>query len=157
MAWGEVTASVAGGLPAVAGILLIVGAGGGLKGVLVDTGIGQAIAEAVQGSHVPVTLLAWVVAVIVRVATGSATVATVTTAGILAPVATGLSPAQISLLVLAIGAGSLFGSHVNDAGFWLVKEYMGTTVGQTFATWTAMECLLSVTALVFVLLLGLVV
>ena len=84
-------------------------------------------------------LLAWFVAVLIRLATGSATVATVTASGILAPLVTTLDPAQTSLLVLAIGAGSLFFSHVNDAGFWLVKEYFGLTVGQTIKTWSIME------------------
>jgi GntP family gluconate:H+ symporter len=157
MPWSKVNASLGAGLPAIAGILLIVGAGGGLKGVLVDTGIGDVIARFVEGSQIPITLLAWAVAVIVRVATGSATVSIVTTAGILAPAAAGLSPVAIALLVLAIGAGSVFLSHVNDAGFWLVKEYMGVSVGQNFKTRSLMECVLSVTALVFILLISLLV
>ena len=90
-------------------------------------------------------------------ATGSATVATITAAGIVAPLAAGLSPTTVALLALAIGAGSLFFSHVNDAGFWLVKEYFGLSVGQTLKTWSVMETVLSVTGLVFVLLLSLVV
>jgi GntP family gluconate:H+ symporter len=154
MPWAKVNASTAAGLPAIAGIILIVGAGGGLKGVLVDTGIGQVIADFVEGSAVPLTLLAWLVAVIVRVATGSATVSIVTTSGILAPSAAGLGSTEVALLVLAIGAGSVFLSHVNDAGFWLVKEYMGVTVGENFRTWSLLECVLSVTALVFVLIIG---
>jgi GntP family gluconate:H+ symporter len=154
MPWAKVNESTAAGLPAIAGIILIVGAGGGLKGVLVDTGIGQVIADFVEGSAVPLTLLAWLVAVIVRVATGSATVSIVTTSGILAPSAAALGSAEVALLVLAIGAGSVFLSHVNDAGFWLVKEYMGVSVGQNFKTWSLMECILSVTALVLVLIIG---
>jgi gluconate:H+ symporter, GntP family len=142
-------------LPPIAGILLIVGAGGGLKQVLIDTGIGQVIADAIQGSSLSVLFLAWVVAVLIRVATGSATVATVTAAGILAPVAADLSQPMVALMVLAIGAGSLFLSHVNDAGFWLVKEYMGTTIGQNLKTWTVMECIISVCGLGGVLLLSL--
>ncbi|MDR1386335.1 MAG: GntP family permease [Propionibacteriaceae bacterium] len=152
--WAQVNSSTAGGLPAIAGIILIVGAGGGLKGVLVDTGIGQVIADFVEGSAVPLTLLAWLVAVIVRIATGSATVSIVTTAGILAPAAEALGGTDVALLVLAIGAGSVFLSHVNDAGFWLVKEYMGVSVGDNFKTWSLMECILSVTALVFILIIG---
>jgi GntP family gluconate:H+ symporter len=144
-------------LPPIAGILLIVGAGGGFKQVLIDTGIGNVITKAVIGSGLSVLLLAWVVAVLVRVATGSATVATVTAAGLLAPVAATLSPTHLALMVLAVGSGSLFLSHVNDAGFWLVKQYLGTTVGQTFKTWTVMECLISVIGLLAVLLLSLVV
>jgi GntP family gluconate:H+ symporter len=154
MKWSKVNDSVASGLPAIAGIVLIVGAGGGLKGVLVDTGLGGVIADFVHGSGIPLTLLAWVVAVIVRVATGSATVSIVTTAGILAPAAAGAGATEIALLVLAIGAGSVFLSHVNDAGFWLVKEYMGVTVGQNFKTWSLLECVLSVVALVFIQIAG---
>jgi gluconate:H+ symporter, GntP family len=110
----------------------------------------------VAGSGFSVLLLAWFVAVLIRLATGSATVATVTAAGILAPLVTTLDPGETSLLVLAIGAGSLFFSHVNDAGFWLVKEYFGLTVGQNIKTWSLMETVISVVGLVFVLLLGLV-
>ncbi|GAA2007714.1 gluconate transporter [Nakamurella flavida] len=134
-------------LPPIAGILLIVGAGGGLKQVLIYTGIGQVIADAIEGSSVSVLILAWLVAVFIRIATGSATVATVTAAGILTPVAADLSTPMVSLMVLAIGAGSVFLSHVNDAGFWLVKEYLGTTIGQTLKTWTVLECLISVCGL----------
>jgi gluconate:H+ symporter, GntP family len=87
------------------------------------------------------------VAVLIRLATGSATVATVTAAGIVAPLAVGLSPNHLSLVVLAVGAGSLFFSHVNDAGFWLVKEYFGLSVGQTIKTWSFMETVISVMGL----------
>jgi GntP family gluconate:H+ symporter len=152
-----VSKSLADSLPPIAGILLIVGAGGGFKQVLIDTGIGTVIANAVNGSSVSVLLLAWIVAALIRVATGSATVATVTAAGILAPVAANLGGTDVSLMVLAIGAGSLFLSHVNDAGFWLVKEYLGTTVGQNLKTWTVMECIISVTGLAGVLLLNIVI
>lgn len=152
-----VSRSLSDSLPPIAGILLIVGAGGGFKQVLIDTGIGTVIADAVNGSSVSVLVLAWIVAALVRVATGSATVATVTAAGILAPVAANLGATDVSLMVLAIGAGSLFLSHVNDAGFWLVKEYLGTTVGQNLKTWTVMECVISVTGLAGVLLLNIVI
>jgi GntP family gluconate:H+ symporter len=144
-------------LPPIAGILLIVGAGGGFKQVLIDSGVGDVITKAVIGSGLPVLLLAWVVAALVRVATGSATVATVTAAGLLAPVAATLPATHVALMVLAVGSGSLFLSHVNDAGFWLVKQYLGTTVGETFKTWTVMECLLSVLGLLGVLLLSVLV
>jgi gluconate:H+ symporter, GntP family len=107
-------------------------------------------------SRHPTLLLGWIVAVLIRLSTGSATVATVTAAGIIAPLAAGLSPTQLALVVLAIGAGSLFFSHVNDAGFWLVKEYFGLTVGQTIKTWSLMETIISVMGLVLTLLLSLV-
>jgi GntP family gluconate:H+ symporter len=144
-------------LPPIAGILLIVAAGGGFKQTLIDTGIGTVIADAVSDSSVSVLLLAWLVAVLIRLATGSATVATVTASGVLAPLAADLSAGQTSLLVLAIGSGSLFFSHVNDAGFWLVKEYFRVSVAENLKTWSAMETLISVTGLVFVLMAGVVV
>ncbi|MCW2508167.1 MAG: gluconate transporter [Modestobacter sp.] len=150
----QVSGSLEKSLPPIAGILLIVAAGGGFKQTLIDTGIGTVIADAVQDSSVSVLLLAWVVAVLIRLATGSATVATVTASGVLAPLAAQLSTGETSLLVLAIGAGSLFFSHVNDAGFWLVKEYFGVSVVQNLKTWSAMETLISVTGLVLVLIAG---
>ena len=97
------------------------------------------------------------VAVLIRLATGSATVATITASGILAPLAATMSTGSTSLLVLAIGSGSLFFSHVNDAGFWLVKEYFGLSVGETIRSWPIMETLISVSGLVLVLLLSIVI
>jgi gluconate:H+ symporter, GntP family len=147
---------VASSLGPVAGILLIVGAGGGFKQVLIDTGIGGFIAAQVEGSSVSVLLLAWLIAAVIRIATGSATVATITAAGILQPLVAGLDQATAALLVLAIGSGSVFLSHVNDAGFWLIKEYFGLDIGQTLKSWTVLECLISVVGLAGVLLLSLV-
>ncbi|MDO5731159.1 GntT/GntP/DsdX family permease [Corynebacterium sphenisci] len=141
----------------VAGILLIVGAGGGFKQTLVDSGVAEVVASWIEGAPLSPLVAGWLVAVAIRLATGSATVATITAAGIMAPIAPGLDPAQQALLVLAIGCGSVFLSHVNDAGFWLVKEYFGMTVPQTFKTWSLMETILSVTGLVVVLAVGLVV
>lgn len=138
----------------VAGILLIVGAGGGFKQTLVDSGVGGVIGDGIIQAGVPVLLAGWLVAVAIRVATGSATVATITASGIMAPLAAGLTDVHLALLVLAIGAGSVFLSHVNDAGFWLVKEYFGMTVGETFKTWSLMECAVSVVGLAGVLALG---
>ena len=158
MTRAEVAKSVESGLPPIAGILLIVAAGGGFKQTLVDTGVGTVVADWVASSGMSILLLAWLVAVVIRLATGSATVATVTTAGILAgPLVSQLSTGETSLLVLAIGSGSLLFSHVNDAGFWLVKEYFGLTVGQNIKTWSLMETVISVSGLVFVLLLSLVI
>ncbi|MGB3732641.1 GntP family permease [Microbacterium sp.] len=141
----------------IASILLIVGAGGGFKQTLVDSGVGAVIGNGIAGSGMPLLLAGWLVAVVIRLATGSATVATITAAGIMAPLVGDLSSTHVALMVLAIGAGSVFLSHVNDAGFWLVKEYFGLTVGQTFKTWSLMECAVSVVGLAGVLLLGLVV
>lgn len=140
----------------VAGIILIVAAGGGFKQTLVDSGIGDVIAHGITESAMNPLFAGWLVAVLIRLATGSATVATVTAAGIMVPLTAGMSPTHLALLVLAIGAGSVFFSHLNDAGFWLVKEYFGMTVGQTLKTWSLMETVLSVTGLVFTLLLSLV-
>jgi gluconate:H+ symporter, GntP family len=144
-------------LPPVAGIILIVAAGGGFKQVLVDTGIGTLLADWAKGANVSAILLAWVLAALIRLATGSATVATITASSLMLGLVAGMSTGQVSLVVLAVGTGSLFFSHVNDAGFWLVKEFFGMTVGQTIKSWSMMETVLSVTGLVLVLLLGLVI
>jgi GntP family gluconate:H+ symporter len=157
MSRDEVMSTVEKGLPPIAGIVFVVAAGGGFKQTLIDTGIAQVVADWVKDSGFSILLLAWLVAVFIRLATGSATVATVTAAGIMAPIAAEQGNTEISLLVLAIGAGSLFFSHVNDAGFWLVKEYFGLSVSQTIKTWSLMETLLSVTGLGAVLALNLVI
>jgi GntP family gluconate:H+ symporter len=141
-------------LPPVAGIILIVAAGGGFKQVLVDTGIGTMLADWATKAGVSTILLAWVLAVLIRLATGSATVATITASSLMLGLVEGMSTGQVSLIVLAVGAGSLFFSHVNDAGFWLVKEYFGMSVGQTIKSWSIMETVLSVSGLVLVLVLG---
>ena len=153
----EVNALVGSAFGPIAGILLIVGAGGGFKQTLVDSGIADQIAKILSDAALPPILAGWIVAVLIRLATGSATVATITASGIMAPLAADLSSTHAALLVLAIGSGSVFLSHVNDAGFWMVKEYFGMTVGQTFKTWSLMETTLSVVGLISVLLLSLVV
>lgn len=137
------------GLPAVAGIILIVAAGGGFKTLLVDAGVGNVIKEWAEGKNLSPLLMAWLVAVGIRLATGSATVATITAAGIVAPMLSGLDDNQLALVVLAIGCGSVFFSHVNDAGFWLVKEYFGLTVVQTLKSWSLMETVISVVGFAF--------
>mgnify|MGYP001164682551 FL=1 len=153
----EVGALVGSSFPPIAGILLIVAAGGGFKQTLVDSGIADVIASTIAEWAIPPLLAGWLVAVLIRLATGSATVATITAGGIMAPLATDLTDTHTALLVLAIGSGSVFLSHVNDAGFWMVKEYFGMSVGETFKTWSLMETTLSVVGLISVLLLGLVV
>ncbi|MDT8909350.1 gluconate:H+ symporter [Amycolatopsis sp. PS_44_ISF1] len=150
----RLTAIVGESLGPIAGIMLIVAAGGGFKQTLVDAGVGGVITSLATGAHFSPLLLGWLVAVAIRLATGSATVATVSAAGIVAPLAATLDPAHNALLVLAVGAGSLFFSHVNDAGFWLVKEYFGLSVGQTLKTWSAMETIISVVAIALILPLG---
>ncbi|BFO20159.1 gluconate:H+ symporter [Streptomyces sp. KM77-8] len=145
------------GLGPIAGILLIVGAGGGFKQTLIDSGVGQMILDISSDWAIPALLLGWLIAVAIRLATGSATVATISAAGLVAPLAADMSSTHAALLVLAIGAGSVFFSHVNDAGFWLVKEYFGLTVGQTIKTWSVMETIISVVAGGLVLLLSLII
>jgi GntP family gluconate:H+ symporter len=145
------------GLVPIAGILLIVAAGGGFKQTLIDSGVGQMILDISKDWSIPALLLGWLIAVIIRLATGSATVATVSAAGLVAPLAADMSTTHAALLVLAIGAGSLFFSHVNDAGFWLVKEYFGLSVGDTVKTWSVMETIISVVAGGLVLLLSLII
>ena len=140
-----------------AAIVLIIGAGGGFKQMLVASGVGNAIGQMALHAQVSPILLAWLVAGLIRIATGSATVATITGAGIVAPLATMVPGVNRELLVLATGAGSLILSHVNDAGFWLVKQYFNMTVAETFKTWTVMETLISVVAIVFIMLLSMVV
>jgi GntP family gluconate:H+ symporter len=138
-------------------ILLVIGAGGGFNKVLLESGVGNAIAELALGAHASPLLLAWTVAALIRVATGSATVAMTTGAGIVAPIAVATPGTHAELLVLATGAGSLVLSHVNDAGFWLIKEFFNMTVPQTLKTWTVAETIIGVAGLGFTLLLSLVV
>src|SRR5438477_3872828 len=138
-------------------ILLVIGAGGGFNRVLIESGVGKAIADVALGSQASPLLLAWTVAALIRVATGSATVAMTTTAGIVAPIAAATPGTSAELLVLATGAGSLVLSHVNDAGFWLIKEFFNMTVPQTLKTWTVAETIIGVAGLCFTLLLSLLV
>ncbi|MFC5033113.1 GntP family permease [Streptomyces sp. DSM 41987] len=152
----RISSTVEKSLAPIAGILLIVGAGGGFKQTLIDAGVGNMILNWSDSWNISPLLLAWLIAVLIRVATGSATVATISAAGLVAPLATDMSTTHAALLVLAVGAGSLFFSHVNDAGFWLVKEYFGMDVPQTLKSWSTMETVISVVALGFVLLLSLV-
>jgi GntP family gluconate:H+ symporter len=138
-------------------ITLLVGAGGGFGRVLQDSGVSKAIVSVAMLTHVPVLLLAWLLAALMRLATGSATVAMTTAAGIVAPIALHSAGVRPELLAIATGAGSLIFSHVNDGGFWLVKEYFNMTVPQTIKTWSMCETIISVTALLFTLLLSMAV
>lgn len=135
-------------------ILLVIGAGGGFNQVLVQSGVGGAIAKAAIGSHASPLVLAWIVAALIRVATGSATVAMTTAAGIVAPIAFATPGTSAELLVLATGAGSLVLSHVNDSGFWLIKEFFGMTVPQTLRTWTVAETIIGIAGLTFTIILS---
>jgi GntP family gluconate:H+ symporter len=137
-------------------ITLLVGAGGGFGRILQDSGTSQAIIELALRAHISILLSAWLVAALVRLATGSATVAMTMAAGIIAPLAlhTGVRP---ELLTIATGAGSLVFSHVNDGGFWLVKEYFNMSVAETMKTWSVCETIISVVALLLTMGLSLVI
>lgn len=144
-------------LAPIAGITLIVGAGAGFGRVLIDGGVSKAIIDVATSANLSPLLLGWFVAALIRVATGSATVAMTTACGIVAPLVLVAGGARPELMVLATGAGSLILSHVNDGGFWLVKEYFNMTVPETFKTWTVCETIISVVALLLTLGLSLVI
>src|SRR6185369_3079759 len=138
-------------------IFLVVGAGGGFSRVLVASGVGDAIAALATHSPLSPLLLGWLVAALIRVATGSATVAITTVAGIIAPIAKSTPGLNLELLIVAMGAGSTILSHVNDGGFWIVKEYFNMSVAQTLKSWTVMETIISVVAMALVLVLDAVI
>jgi gluconate transporter len=138
----------------IAPILLIIAGAGALKQVLVESGVGAQLGAQLADLPVPPLVLGWSVATIIRICLGSATVAGVTAAGIVEPLvrSSGVDPNQ---MVLAVGAGSLMCSHVNDSGFWMFKEYFGLSLQDTFRSWTLMETLVGVFGLLFVMLLSL--
>jgi gluconate:H+ symporter, GntP family len=128
-------------------ITLVIGAGGGFGRILQDSGVSQAIVSVALHAHVSLLLLGWLVAALIRLATGSATVALTTAAGILAPILAHSPGVRPELLTIATGAGSAIFSHVNDGGFWLVKEYFNMSVADTMKTWSISETLISIIAL----------
>jgi GntP family gluconate:H+ symporter len=138
----------------IAAILLVIGSGSGFSKVIIAGGVGDALAEFARHAPVSPLIYGWFIAAVIRVATGSATVAIITTAGIIAPVAVATPGLNLNLLVIAMGAGSLILSHVNDGGFWLVKEYLGLSMYDTFKSWTVAETVLSVSGLLLTLLLN---
>jgi gluconate:H+ symporter, GntP family len=144
-------------IAAIGMVLLVVGGGGGFARVLRDTGIADAMAATAGTMNLSPLVYAWLVAAFIRVATGSATVAITTAAGLLAPLVAANPEINRELLVLSMGFGSLFLSHLNDSGFWLVKEVLGLTVWQTVRTWTALETIVGIAGLGFTLALGMVV
>jgi gluconate transporter len=138
----------------IAMILLIITAGGVFRQVLTDSGTGSYIASFAGKWNMPPLIFAWIVTALLRVSIGSATVAGITAAGVVSPlVITGAASPE--LMVLAVGAGSVFGSHINDSGFWMFKEFFGLTLKQTFLSWTVMETLISIIGLIGVLILDL--
>lgn len=136
-------------------IILVTGAGGVFKEILIDSGVGEALAETILAYNVAPVVLAYILAVVIRVTQGSATVAMITSAGMVAPIVGefGLSSPEKALIVIAIAAGSTIMSHVNDSGFWLVNKYLGLTEKETLRSWTVMETIISVTGFVMVLIL----
>ena len=134
-------------------ILLIIGSAGILKQVFVDSGVSNEIATLLLTWKLPTLLLAWLVTAVLRLCLGSATIAGLTAVVIILPIAQ-QSTVDINLLVLSIGAGSLFCSHVNDTAFWMFKEYFGLTLKDTFRSWTLMETIVSIIGLIGVLLLN---
>ena len=136
-------------------IILLTGAGGVFKQVLVNTGTGEMLANYFADKGVSIILFAFLAAVIVRVLQGSATVAMITAAGITGPLlALGISEIDKALLVIAIASGASIASHVNDSGFWLVSKYLGLNEKQTFKSWTVMTTLLALTSFTVVIILS---
>ena len=140
----------------IAVILLIITAGGVFKQVLIDSGTSDYISSFSSRWEMPPLLFAWVVTAILRIMIGSATVAGITAAGVVQPLLsqTGVSP---ELMVLAVGAGSVFGSHVNDSGFWMFKEFFNLSLKQTFLSWTIMESIISIVGLIGVIVLNMLI
>jgi Gnt-I system high-affinity gluconate transporter len=134
-------------------ILLIIAGAGAMKQILIETGVSTQIAGLLENYHMHPLLAAWSISAIIRIALGSATVAGLTTAGIIAPIiaTSGVNP---NLMVLATGAGSLILGHVNDGGFWLFKEYFNLSLKDTLKTWTAMETIVSIVGLIGVFVLN---
>jgi Gnt-I system high-affinity gluconate transporter len=149
---GDVADSLVDGVKSIAMILLIIGGAGALKQILTDSGTNDYLAMLLKDFNVSPIVLGWGMAVAIRLSIGSATVAGLTTAGIIAPlvIQTGADP---NLMVLSVGAGSIFFSHVNDSGFWLFKEYFNLSIKDTIRTWSTMEAILSIAGLLAVLIL----
>jgi len=152
----EIMDSIAHSVGSITMVLLIIAGAGGFKQVLVNSGVSENIAELLNKSSISPLLLAWIISALLRICVGSATVAGLTTASILLPLATN-GTVNKELFVLSIGAGSLMLSHVNDTGFWMFKEYFNLSVKDTFLSWSIMETLVSIIGLAGVLILNLIV
>ena len=138
-------------------IILVTGAGGVFKQVLVDSGVGEALGNMLAGSGLPIVMLAFILAAAVRVIQGSATVAMLTACGLIIPMLEplGLDGAQLASVTIAIGGGSIVLSHVNDSGFWLANRYLGLTEMQTLKTWTVMETIIGTTGAIVAMIISL--
>ncbi|MFT8317811.1 MAG: gluconate:H+ symporter [Sporolactobacillus sp.] len=150
----EIEKTVGRAIRQIAMLLLIIGAGGALKQVMIDGGVGDYVAHIFKGTPLPPLILSWVITVLLRTAIGSSTVAALTAAGIVSPMVAkaGINP---TFIVLATGAGSVFCGHVNDPGFWLFKEYFDVSLKETFKTYTLLGCTISVIGIVCIYLLSL--
>lgn len=148
----EIMSSVSNAVAGITMVLLIIAGAGALKEVLIDSGVSDYIGNMLKGSSISPLILAWLIATVIRICVGSATVAGLTAAGIALPLLSGTDVSP-ELMVLAIGSGSLMLSHVNDGGFWLYKEYFNLSVKDTLKTWTVMETTVGVMGLVGVLIL----
>jgi Gnt-I system high-affinity gluconate transporter len=152
----DIMTSLAHSISSLTMVMLIIAGAGGLKQVLVDGGVSKYIGELMSQSPLSPLFLGWLIATILRVCVGSATVAGITTAGIVLPLVSN-SGVNRELMVLAIGSGSLMLAHVNDGGFWLVKEYFNLSIKDTIKTWTVMETAVGVAGLVGVMILSYIV
>ncbi|MEB8307260.1 gluconate:H+ symporter [Staphylococcus xylosus] len=152
----QIMDTVSNAITPIAMLILIIGGGGTFKQILIDGGVGDTISEIFKGTEMSPLILAWLAAALLRTALGSTTVAAISSVGIVLPLLQS-SDVNISLVVLAIGAGSIFCSHVNDAGFWMFKEYFGLTMKETFLTWTLLESILSVVGLGLILIVNFIV
>jgi len=149
----ELMDTISKGISSITMVLLIIAGAGALKQILIDTGVGDHIASLMIESSISPLILGWLIATVIRVCVGSATVAGMTAAGIIFPIieSSDVSP---ELMVIAIGAGSLMLSHVNDGGFWLFKEYFNLSVKETLSTWTVMETIVGIMGIIGVLILN---
>ncbi|MDW8797602.1 gluconate:H+ symporter [Staphylococcus pseudoxylosus] len=152
----QIMDTVSNAITPIAMLILIIGGGGTFKQILIDGGVGDTISEIFKGTEMSPLILAWLAAALLRTALGSTTVAAISSVGIILPLLQS-SDVNISLVVLAIGAGSIFCSHVNDAGFWMFKEYFGLTMKETFLTWTLLESILSIVGLGLILIVNFIV
>lgn len=152
----QIMDTVSNAITPIAMLILIIGGGGTFKQILIDGGVGDTISEIFKGTEMSPLILAWLAAALLRTALGSTTVAAISSVGIVLPLLQS-SDVNISLVVLAIGAGSIFCSHVNDAGFWMFKEYFGLTMKETFLTWTLLESILLVVGLGLILIVNFIV
>ncbi len=148
----DLTASAGASINAIGLLILITGGGGAFKQVIIDGGVGQYISGLFDGVSISPVLLSWTVAVIFRVCLGSGTVAALSTAGIVLPMLSAYPDANLALVALATGAGTAFASHVNDPGFWMVKEFLGLSMKETFLTYTILSSVASIVGIILILL-----